>query len=209
LCSFAATAAVDPFYAKEFRRAQAIGVRPGHDIARPWRFSVTRGEDMHTAIRAMTLAFTVWFTAVTVTAAAAASGQTPSPDAAAPAKAANPELVGMITKEVGVTQAQAEGGAGALLGLAKSRLSADEFGKVSAAIPGTDALLKAAPAVGGAAGALGSLAGGASGLGAVAGSFSKLGLTPDAAAKMAPVLLKYVNGKGATEAASLLGRALK
>ena len=103
---------------------------------------------MHTTIRAMTLAFTVWFAAVTVTAAAtvaAANGQTPSPDAAASAKAANPELVGMITKEVGVTQAQAEGGAGALLGLAKSRLSADEFGKVSAAIPGTDALLKAAP----------------------------------------------------------------
>jgi hypothetical protein len=134
-------------------------------------------------------------------AAAAAGGQTPA-DAAA--KSANPELIGMLTKEVGVTAAQAEGGAGALLGLAKSRLSADEFGKVSSAIPGTDALLKAAPA----AGMLGSV-GGASGLAGLAGSFSKLGLTPDAAAKMAPVLLKYVNGKGAAEAASLLGRVLK
>jgi hypothetical protein len=165
---------------------------------------------MHTTIRGLALAFTLSFAAAA--AGAAASGQTPSPDAAA-SNAANPELVGMITKEVGVTQAQAEGGAGALLGLAKSRLSADEFGKVSSAIPGTEALLKAAPALGGAAGgaagALGSMAGAAGGLGAVAGSFSKLGLTPDTAAKMAPVLLKYVNGKGATEAASLLGRALK
>jgi hypothetical protein len=172
---------------------------------------------MQTAIRGMALAFTILFTTTattTATDAAAASGQVPAADAAAPAKSANPELVGLITKEVGVTAAQAEGGAGALLGLAKSRLSADEFGKVSAAIPGTDALLKAAPAAagaaGGAAGALGSLAGGAgSGLASVAGSFSKLGLTPDAAAKMAPVLLKYVNGKGASKAASLLGRALK
>jgi hypothetical protein len=43
----------------------------------------------------------------------------------------------------------------------------------------------------------------------VAGSFSKLGLKPDAAAKFAPVLMKYVNGKGASEAAGLLGRVLK
>jgi hypothetical protein len=163
---------------------------------------------MQTTIRGMAFAFAILLAVGT---AAAASGQA---QGQAPSASANPELVGMITKEVGVTPAQAEGGAGALLGLAKSRLTADEFGKVSAAIPGTESLLKAAPAAGaaagGAAGALGGLAGsGASGLGAVAGSFSKLGLTPDAAAKMAPVLLKYVNGKGAAEAASLLGRALK
>jgi Protein of unknown function VcgC/VcgE (DUF2780) len=131
-------------------------------------------------------------------------------------KTSNPELVGMLTKEVGVTPAQAEGGAGALLGLAKSRLSTDEFAKVSSAIPGTDGLLKAAPAStasGGAAGALasagGAMAGASGGLASVAGSFSKLGLNADAATKFAPVLLKYVNGKGATEAASLLGRAFK
>lgn len=169
---------------------------------------------MQTAIRGMALAFTLFLTAAAAATAASPGGQTPSTDAADASKTANPELVGLITKEVGVTPAQAEGGAGALLGLAKSRLSAEEFGKVSSAIPGTEALLAAAPAVGGAAGgaagALGSMAGaGAGGLASLAGSFSKLGLKPDAAAKMAPVLLKYVNGKGASEAASLLGRALK
>ena len=145
--------------------------------------------------------------AAMIVVAAAAGGQTPAPDAAA-AKAANPELVGMLTKEVGVTPAQAEGGAGALLGLAKSRLSAEEFGKVSSAIPGTDAMLKAAPALG-MSSALGNLPGGSAGLASVGGAFSKLGLTPDAAAKFAPVMLKYVNGKGATEAAGLLGRVFK
>jgi Protein of unknown function VcgC/VcgE (DUF2780) len=142
-----------------------------------------------------------------VFAAGALEAQTPPADVA---KTANPELVGMLTTEVGVTAAQAEGGAGALLGLAKSRLSADEFTKVSTAIPGTDALLKAAPAAAaGAGGALGSVAGASGGLASLAGSFSKLGLTPDSAAKFAPVLMKYVNAKGATEAASLLGRVLK
>jgi hypothetical protein len=66
---------------------------------------------------------------------AAAAPQTP---AAAPAPAsANPELVGMMSKELGVTPAQAEGGAGALLGLAKTRLTPAEFSEVSSAIPGT------------------------------------------------------------------------
>jgi uncharacterized protein VcgC/VcgE DUF2780 len=133
-----------------------------------------------------------------------ASAQTP---AAAPSTSANPELTAMFTKELGVTPAQAEGGLGALLGLAKTRLKPEEFSQVSSAIPGTDALLKAAPAMGG-GGALGALAG-AGGLASLAGSFSKLGLSADTAAKFAPTLLKYLNGKGAASAASLLSKAFK
>lgn len=139
----------------------------------------------------------------------ALSAQTPAaPDLS---KTANPELIGLLTKEVGVTPAQAEGGAGALLGLAKSRLKPEEFAEVSGAVPGTDALLKAAPSLAGSGGAAASamaLAGGG-GLASLAGSFSKLGLKPDSAMKFAPVLLKYVNGKGAGNAASLLTRAFK
>jgi Protein of unknown function VcgC/VcgE (DUF2780) len=134
----------------------------------------------------------------------ALSAQAPAPDLS---KTANPELIGLLTTEVGVTPAQAEGGAGALLGLAKSRLKPEEFAEVSTAVPGTDALLKAAPAMTSGGAAMG-LAG-AGGLASLAGSFSKLGLKPDSAAKFAPVLLKYVNGKGASGAASLLTRAFK
>ena len=51
--------------------------------------------------------------------------------AAAPAltveKSANPELVGSLVSKLGVTPKQAEGGAGALLGLAKGKLKADDF----------------------------------------------------------------------------------
>jgi hypothetical protein len=143
-----------------------------------------------------------------LTAWAGLSAQAPAtPDLS---KTANPELIGLLSKEAGVTPAQAEGGAGALLGLAKSRLKPEEFSEVSAAIPGTDALLKAAPALTGGAAAVG-LAGasGAGGLASLAGSFSKLGLKPEDAAKMAPTLIKYVNGKGAANAASLLTKVLK
>ena len=136
--------------------------------------------------------------------AVTASAQAPAP---APATSANPELTAMFTKELGVTPAQAEGGVGALLGLAKTRLKPEEFSQVSSAIPGTDALLKAAPAMGG-GGAMGALAG-AGGLASLAGSFSKLGLNAETAAKFAPTLLKYLNGKGAAGAASALAKAFK
>lgn len=147
----------------------------------------------HTMVAAMLLAASIGL-----------SAQDPAPDLS---KSANPELIGLLTKEAGVTAAQAEGGAGALLGLAKSKLKPEEFSEVSAAVPGTDALLKAAPALTGGASAMG-LAG-AGGLASLAGSFSKLGLKPDAAFKMAPTLIKYVNGKGAAKAAGLLTGVLK
>lgn len=138
----------------------------------------------------------------------AASTAAQQPAAEAPA-AANPELIGLLTKELGVTPAQAAGGAGALLGLAKTRLKPEEFAEVSAAVPGTDALIKAAPAPKGTAAALGGLAGSSAGLAGLAGTFTSLGVSADAATKFAPTLLKYVNGKGASSAASLLTRAFK
>src|SRR5437868_395312 len=65
--------------------------------------------------------------------------------AAATAKTASPSLVGELTKQLSVTPKQAAGGAGALFGFAKTRLSPTDFSKVSAAVPGMSGLLKAAP----------------------------------------------------------------
>jgi hypothetical protein len=65
---------------------------------------------------------------------------------AQPSKNSSSELVGQLTKGLSVTRTQARGGAGALFALAKSRLSGEEFSKVSAAVPGMNGLLKAAPA---------------------------------------------------------------
>jgi len=130
-------------------------------------------------------------------------------------KSSSAGLISQLTQGLSVTPTQARGGAGALFSLAKSRLSADEFSKVAAAVPGMSGLLKAAPAVGQPSelsSLEGSLPGGLGGLGtmaSVAGSFHKLGLSPEMAAKFVPVMMKYVEARGGLGTASLLEKALK
>ncbi|HUL29066.1 MAG TPA: DUF2780 domain-containing protein [Thermodesulfobacteriota bacterium] len=135
--------------------------------------------------------------------------QTP---AAAQTQSPSPELVGKLTKELKVTREQATGGAGALFGLAKSRLKPEEFSQVSKAVPGMNGFLKAAPKqdsgspLGSLSSALPSEAGG---LTSVAGSFNKLGLSPNMVSKFVPVLTEFVKSKGGAKAGSLLVGALK
>jgi len=142
--------------------------------------------------------------------APASASQTPS--AAAAAAKASPELVGALSKELGATPEQAAGAAGALFGVAKTRLKADEFSQVSNAVPGMDSLLKAAPAASaavGTAGALSQLSGSAGGLAAAASAFTKLGLKPDMVAKAVPVLTSFVTKSGGASVGKLLAGALK
>ena len=156
-----------------------------------------------------------------LSAGAAAAQENPAPAAQAPAatdaaaaKTASPDLVGQLVKDLGITPKQAEGTAGTLFGVAKGAMKAEDFGKVAAAVPDMDALLKAAPVpdaktsaiamIGGAAGA-----GGAGGLAAAASTLAKLGLKPETIAKAAPALIKIVQGKGGAEVANLLAAALK
>jgi len=133
----------------------------------------------------------------------------------APAKttSVNPELVGMLTKELKVTPEQATGGAGAIFALAKSRLSPADFSKVAASVPGMEGFLKAAPAPKGAASMLTSLEsvapGGPGGLASLAGSFKSLKLSPEMAGKFVPVLQNYIGAKGGSSVAGLFAGALK
>jgi hypothetical protein len=53
-------------------------------------------------------------------------------------------LVKSLTSQLGVTEAQAKGGAAAVLGLAKHRMGDADFGKLSASHPEIGALLKGA-----------------------------------------------------------------
>ena len=134
-------------------------------------------------------------------------------DAAAAAVKASPALIEALSQEIGSSPEQAAGAAGALFGLAKSRLSADEFSQVANAVPGIDSLLSAAPVMGGAVGTTGGtlsqLGGSAAGLGAATSAFSKLGLKPDMVAKAIPVLTSFVGESGGANVASLLAGALK
>ena len=132
----------------------------------------------------------------------------PSAEAAAAAKA-SPELVNSLAKEIGSTPEQAAGAAGALFGVAKSRLKADEFSKISSAVPGMTSLLSAAPAAATGTAGLAKLAGSASGLASAASAFSSLGLKPDMVAKAVPVLTSFVSKSGGADVGKLLAGALK
>lgn len=143
----------------------------------------------------------------------ATQGQAQTPAAAA-AKA-SPALIGALSKEIGATPEQSAGAAGALFGVARSRLQADQFSQVANAVPGMDLLLKAAPAGGGGGalgavtGGLGQLGGSAGGLASAASAFSKLGLSPDMVSKAVPVLLSFVTKSGGANVGQLLAGALK
>jgi uncharacterized protein VcgC/VcgE DUF2780 len=150
----------------------------------------------------------------------AAAQENPAPAAQAPAatdtaadKTASPDLVGQLVKELGITPKQAEGTAGTLFGVAKGAMKAEDFGKVAAAVPDMDALLKAAPAPDAKSSAIAMLggagAGGVGGMAAAASTLSKLGLKPETIAKAAPALVKIVQGKGGAEVGNLLAAALK
>jgi hypothetical protein len=139
--------------------------------------------------------FVVWLGIATLLIAPCAFAQTATPKAQSP----SPELISDLTKTLSITPAQA-------------RLSAADFSKVAAAVPGMGGFLKAAPAPdhsSGLSSLTSSLPSGLGGLASTAGSFQKLGLTPDMAAKFVPVLTNFVQSKGGASAASLLSGALQ
>jgi uncharacterized protein VcgC/VcgE DUF2780 len=152
--------------------------------------------------------------AATVFAICAAGGvslaaQAAQSTATAAAKA-SPELVSALSKEIGASPEQAAGAAGALFGVAKSKLSPAEFSQVSSAVPGMDLLLKAAPTGGGTgAGGLGQLGGAAAAIPGAASAFTKLGLSPELAAKAIPVITDFVTKSGGANVGKLLAGALK
>jgi hypothetical protein len=121
-------------------------------------------------------------------------------------------LVTQLSKGLSITRPQARGGAGSLFALAKSRLSSDEFSKISSAVPGMSTLLKAAPSSGQSSelSALeGSLPGNMGRMAEVAGAFHKLGLSPEMAGKFLPIMSKFVETRGGQSTAALLEKALK
>jgi len=138
----------------------------------------------------------------------------PEPAETTVEQTASPELVGQLVTQLSITPHQAQGAAGTLFGLAKTKLGPADFGKVASAVPNMEGLLKAAPAADTKLSALDMIAGkaGVGGLGAVAGvasTLTKLGLKPDQIAKLAPTLVKAVQSKGGAEVAALLQGAFK
>lgn len=123
----------------------------------------------------------------------------------------DPALVNKLTNELKISPTQAIGGAGAIFGVAKSRMNPADFGKVAAAVPGMDGFLKAAPAgTGSGLDSLSSMVPGKAGsLVPLAGSFKSLGLSPSMATKFLPIMKDYISTKGGANVGSLFAGALK
>ena len=125
----------------------------------------------------------------------------------------SPELVGQLTKQLKIKPEQAIGGAGALFGMAKTKMKAEDFLKVSDAVPGMDGLLKAAPSIGGGSDPLSqmgsALPGKAGAIAQVGGAFKQLGLSPDMATKFLPIMTQFVKLKGGANVAGLFGNVFK
>lgn len=123
-------------------------------------------------------------------------------------------LTGMLMQQLGVSQTQAEGGAGALFQVAKDRMAADAFGKLSQSVPGMDGLLAAAPktdASSGTLGGLSSMLGNDNALGSAAqllSAFQQLNLSDGMVKQFTPIVLDYVKQQGGPEIANLLQLAL-
>jgi len=126
------------------------------------------------------------------------------------AQAQGPDLIQMLTSQLGVSGEQATGGAGAMFGYAKENLSADDFATIAQGVPGMDELIAMAPepenssALGKAGGALGGFDKSLGGLTGLASSFESLGLDADMVSQFLPVVSDYVGSVSGEQAAALL-----
>lgn len=130
--------------------------------------------------------------------------------------AANMELVSQLTDKLGVTEQQAQGGSGAIFGLAKERMSNDEFAQVQATVPGVSSLIQSAPktdtsssSMANVTSLLSNTGGSLGALGSLAGSFSQLGMGTDMITQFTPIIYDYVNQKGGQEVMKLLKNAIQ
>lgn len=126
------------------------------------------------------------------------------------AQADGPDLIQMLTSQLGVTGEQATGGAGAIFEYAKENLDAEDFSTIAKGIPAMDDLIGMAPepenssALGKAGGALGGFDKSLGGLAGLTSSFESLGLNADMVSKFAPIVSEYVGSVSGEQAMSLL-----
>lgn len=122
------------------------------------------------------------------------------------------KLIGSLTDLLGVTNEQAEGGAGAIFREAKNNMNTGDYSQLLDAIPGIDSLISAAPQVGGLAGKASSLFGSSSdsiqGLAALTDSFAKLGLAPDMINQYTDIVLGFVQSEAGQQMMTMLKSAL-
>ena len=111
---------------------------------------------------------------------------------------AAPSLTSQLTKQLGVTETQAEGGVGSMLAMAKNKLGSAEFAQVGKVIPGADKYVQAAQ----------KLNTPLTDMNGVKTAFQKLGMSPDMVNQFKPVVLDYAGKMGGDQTKTLLASVL-
>jgi hypothetical protein len=124
------------------------------------------------------------------------------------------DLIDQLTKGLGISGSQAEGGAAVLFQAARNKLGAAEFDNLLGSVPGLHDLIKKAPGsgagLGGLLGGLASAMGGNAGLIAtIVGGFGKLGLKPEDARKFAPIIVGFLRTQVGPDVVSRLEQTLR
>lgn len=102
-------------------------------------------------------------------------------------------LISQVAEQLPVSGQQATGGVGALLSLAQNRLSDQNNTELNQLIPGMENLSSLNQT--GIKNGLSNI----NDMNAVIGTFKQLGLSPDMVSKFVPLILKYLNTRGASE----------
>jgi hypothetical protein len=124
-------------------------------------------------------------------------------------------LVGMLASRLGVSQDQAEGGAGSIFKLAKQNLSDQDYSNLTSKIPGIDKMIGASPEpeeksdlFGSISSMFGSSSSKLDNMADLKSSFQKLGLSGDMVGKFMPIIYNYVKEKGGEKLMGSLKEAL-
>ena len=144
--------------------------------------------------------------------AAAASGMTDMAGAAA----GQISLADVLAQQLGISQQQALGGAGAIFQAAQTGMDPQAFSSLSQSVPGMSEMLNAAPVVSSPLGGMGSgvssMLGGAgeklNSAASLATSFQQLNLSPDMVGQFIPIVTNYVQNTSGQVTANLLRSAL-
>ena len=110
-------------------------------------------------------------------------------------------LLSSLTSQLGVTSAQATGGAAAIFNSASSNMDASDYSKLTDAVPDIKSITDSASS-------LSALAGAAGGSSSLIDQFSALGMDSSMIDKFTPIILDYVKKEGGPALMKMLSSAL-
>lgn len=125
-------------------------------------------------------------------------------------------LTDMLTRQLGISQQQALGGAGAIFQVAQGNMDPQAFARLSQSIPGMNDMLSAVPVVdesmssmaSGVSSIMGETGGALGSAASLATSFQQMNLSPEMVGQFIPIITDYVKNTSGQVTANLLRSAL-